>query len=189
MRLPRLTSRIVLGGFILCAVWLALVVSSPFMVTHHTLLDLSGSVGVRDNTAQFHDLSPLPKAIYSIGDVECHQLASRSYYLNGNQMPFCSRDVGLFIGLALGFAIAAFYRVKVNPIFLLFGLVPIGLDGGLQLVTNYVSTNPVRLVTGILGGMVLSFILALFMYAIEEDKPKPKPAPVQPEPAKDKSIG
>ncbi len=187
MRLPRITSRVVLGGFILCAVWLALVVASPFMVPPHTLLNLSGSVGVKDNTAQFHDLSPLPKAIYSIGDVECHQLASRSYYLNGNQMPFCSRDVGLFIGLALGFAIATLYRVKINPLLLLLGLVPIGVDGGLQLVTSYESTNPIRLATGIVAGVALSFILALFIYAIEEDTSRSKPAPAPPKAAEEKS--
>jgi uncharacterized membrane protein len=164
-----------MGIFLLCATWLALVLVSPYLVPPNTLKDLTGTVGVKDNTAQFHDLSLLPKAIYSIGDVECHQIAARSYYLNGNQMPFCARDVGLFIGLAFGFGIVTFYRYRVNPILALSGLVPMGVDGGLQLVTSYVSTNPVRIATGIIAGVALSLLIALYVFVLGDDhKAKPR---------------
>lgn len=172
MRLPKLTSPVVLVVFIFCAVWLSLVVSAPYLVRHNTLLDLSGSVTVRDNTDQFRQLSPLPKAIYSIGDVECHQIASRSFFLNGNEMPFCSRDLGLFIGLAAGFGIAAFFRYRLNPFLALAGLVPMGIDGGLQLVTSYESNNPLRVTTGIIAGLALAILLAYYVFLIQEDRAK-----------------
>jgi uncharacterized membrane protein len=170
MRFPKLTSKVVLVVFIICAVWLTLVVSAPYMVRPHTLLDLSGRVSVRDNTAQFSSLSPLPKAIYSIGDVECHQIASRSFFLNGNQMPFCSRDLGLFIGLAAGFGFAAFRRYKFNPLLVFVGLAPIAIDGGLQLLTSYESNNALRLITGIIAGVVLALLLAFYVFIIQEDR-------------------
>jgi len=169
MRFPKVTSKAVLVLFAASAVWLALVIAAPFMVPSDTLRDLSGRVGYHDNDLQFSSIGPVPRAIYWIGDAECHQIASRSYFLNGNEMPFCARDVGLFFGVAAGFGLMAFYRYKVNPLFAILGLVPIGLDGGLQLVTSYESTNPVRFVTGLIAGAALALLIAHFLFVIQED--------------------
>jgi uncharacterized membrane protein len=108
-----------------------------------------------------------------IGDTECHQLANRSFFINGNQMPFCSRDVGLFIGLAVGAGVATFIRYRINPVLALAGLVPIAIDGGTQMLTDYESTNTLRLATGVVAGVALSLLLAHFMFALQED-PEPK---------------
>jgi uncharacterized membrane protein len=119
---------------------------------------------------QFSGLDALPKAIYSIGDVECHQIASRSLFLNDNEMPFCARDLGLFIGLAAGLGFVTFYRYKINPILALVGLVPMGIDGGLQLVTEYESNNALRLVTGIIAGFAMILLIALYVFLLTEDR-------------------
>lgn len=179
MRLPRITSRVMLALLVLSAVWLALVVISPLLVPSNTLKDLSGVVGGHENEGQFKDLGPIPHAIYWLGDAECHQLASRSLFINGNQMPFCARDVGLFLGLVAGFLTATFVRWKIPPLLVLLGLVPIAIDGGLQLVTSHESTNPLRLATGLIAGLVLALLLAHFLFVIDEDKPKPKPVIVE----------
>lgn len=170
MRIPFITSIVILIAFVISSVWLALVVASPFMVPHGTLEDLSGTVSVKDNIAAFEDLGPLPKAIYSIGDVECHQISDRSYFLNGNQMPFCARDLGLFVGLAAGFGLALFYRVKVNPLYFLLGLIPLGIDGGLQAFTDYESNNPLRLATGIIAGVALAILISIFVQAFQVER-------------------
>lgn len=172
MRFPEVTSKAVLVLFAASAVWLALVVSAPFMVPSDTLTDLSGRVGSHDNDLQFSSIGVVPHVIYWIGDAQCHQIASRSYFLNGNEMPFCSRDLGLFIGLAAGFGLMAFYRYKVNPLYSILGLVPIGLDGGLQAATSYESTNPVRLLTGIIAGVALALLFAHFIFVIQDDAAK-----------------
>ncbi len=177
MRLPRLTSPVLLAAFTICAVWLALVVTAPLMVPKNTLTDLTGVVGIHDNDAQFESLSPLPHVIYWIGDGECHQIATRSYFINGNQMPFCSRDLGLFIGLAAGFGFVAFRKYKIQPLLALIGLVPIGIDGGLQAITSYESNNPLRLATGIIAGIAMSLLLAHFLFVLQEDRDKPRPVP------------
>jgi len=175
MRLPRVTSRVALALMLLSAIWLALVVLSPFLVPSNTLKDLSGVVGGHENENQFKALGPVPHAVYWLGDAECHQLASRSYFLNGNQMPFCARDVGLLLGLVLGFGFAMFVRWKIPPLLVLLGLVPIAIDGGLQQVTSYESTNPLRVATGLVAGLVLALLLAHFLFVIEEDRARPKP--------------
>lgn len=172
MRFPRITSRPILVLFALSAAWLALVFSAPFMVPSGTLADLSGTVGTHDNDAQFASLSPLPHAIYWIGDAECHQIASRSYFLNGNEMPFCARDVGIFMGLAAGLGLTAFYRYKANPLFVILAMIPIGIDGGLQALTSYESSNPLRILTGFIAGTALALLIAHFLFVIQEDSIK-----------------
>ena len=169
MRFPKVTSKVILVLFGISTVWLALVVGAPLMVPSDTLTDLSGRVGVHDNDAQFSSIGALPRAMYWIGDAECHQLAERSYFLNGNQMPFCSRDLGLFTGLVFALGFVAFYRYKINPVYAILGLVPIGLDGGLQAVTSYESTNPLRLFTGIVAGAAMALLIAHFLFVIQED--------------------
>jgi uncharacterized membrane protein len=188
MRLPRFTSRVVMALLILSAVWLALVVLSPFLVPSNTLKDLSGVVGGHENENQFKNLGPVPHAVYWLGDAECHQLAIRSYFLNGNQMPFCARDVGLFLGLVIGFFTATFVRWKIPPLFVLLGLVPIAIDGGLQQVTSYESTNPLRLATGLVAGLVLALLFAHFLFVIDEGKGKPKPTSAAPPKAPEKKV-
>jgi uncharacterized membrane protein len=173
MQLPKITSLAILVMFVFTATWLTLVVVSPFLVPSGTLTDLSGRVGYRDNSAIISQLDPIPRAVYWVGDSQCHQFANRSYFLNDNQMPFCARDFGLFIGLAVASGIALFYVLAINPLFLLLGLAPIGLDGGLQLVTSYESTNALRLITGIIAGLALALLLAQFLMALREGRDLP----------------
>ena len=165
----RITSGVLLILLVASTVWVALTVTAPLLVPSDTLLDLTGTVGMRENVAQFESLSIVPRTIYIIGDLECHQIAERSYFLNGNQMPFCSRDLGLFIGLMVGFGIATFISIQINPLLLILGLLPLGLDGGIQLVTEYESTNALRVATGALAGAALALLLAVFILAFKEE--------------------
>ncbi|OGS43893.1 MAG: hypothetical protein A3K76_00965 [Euryarchaeota archaeon RBG_13_57_23] len=107
--------------------------------------------------------------VYWLGDAECHQLSERSYYLNDNQMPFCARDLGLFAGIAVGFGIATFYRFKVKPWVFLIAVLPLGIDGGIQAVPSYESSNPLRLGTGILAGIGLALLLSEFIFVLGQD--------------------
>jgi uncharacterized membrane protein len=163
------TSGVLLVLFAASALWVTLSITAPLMVPSDTLLDLTGTVGMRENDAQFESLSVVPRTMYIIGDLECHQIAERSFFLNGNQMPFCSRDLGLFIGLMVGFGIATFISIQVNPVLLILGMLPLGLDGGIQMVTEYESTNALRMATGVLAGVSLALLLALFIVALKDD--------------------
>jgi uncharacterized membrane protein len=170
MNLPRITSFVILAVFLLSTAWLILVVISPMLVPSNTLVDLSGRVGGHENENQFKNLGAVPHAMYWLGDAECHQLSQRSYFINGNQMPFCARDLGLFLGLAVGFGLASFYRLKIHPFLALAGFIPMAIDGGLQAITNYESNNPLRLITGLIAGIAGSLLLAQFVFAIQEDR-------------------
>lgn len=141
-------------------IWLALVILAPFSLPSESVKDLSGRVGVIDNEDQINDMNPFAGAMYYLGDLNCHQLSERSLYLNGNQMPFCSRDLGLFIGLVGGMILAIALDIGMSlPIFLLT-LAPLGADGLLQLLTAYESSNSVRLLTGIIAGLGVALLLS-----------------------------
>ena len=130
-------------------------------------------------------LNPVAAFVYSFGDLNCHQKSERSCEVNGNQLAVCVRDVGLFLGLFIGALfwrskglnrwtvrdsflsvfkdeqISSLYvkdrRMIAMALFLSIGALPIGFDGFYQLLTDYESTNPIRLVTGTLAGFVLSW--------------------------------
>ncbi len=174
MKLPQITSLVILAMFLLSSVWLVLIVISPLLVPSNTLVDLSGRVGGHENENQFKDLGIVPHAVYWLGDAECHQLSHRSYFINGNQMPFCTRDLGLFLGLAVGFGLVTLYRLKLHPVLALVGFVPMAVDGGLQAITSYESNNPLRLITGLIAGMAGSLLLAQFVFVLQEDGGEPR---------------
>lgn len=157
LRRRRRFSRAVFGACIVFLVWFLLLVVSPFMVPAGTLEDLGGTVGVVDYAVLFSRI-PLPwGVVYSVGDWWCHQRMERSFVLGGNEMAFCARCVGMWLGIVLGLLLLGFFRVpsdgRLGVLFLL-GVLPVMVDGGGQLVGWWVSTNGVRLVTGLLAGFI-----------------------------------
>jgi uncharacterized membrane protein len=137
---------------------------------------------------------PLAHAlIYAFGDLNCHMLSERSWTVNGNQMPMCVRDLGILSGLALAGVVLRRRLVNrwtitdtslsVLPTswqdtiyarqkrrFAFFGLgtlciVPLGLDGFVQLLTSYESTAWLRLVTGLPFGFGLGVLMGAMLSA------------------------
>jgi len=142
--------------------WLALVVAAPLSLPPGSVSDLSGRASVIDNSATTDRMAPMPRAIYLLGDLNCHQMAERSLYLNGNQMPFCARDVGIFIGLAAGMLAVLALTPRFALTALLVMVLPIMIDGTVQLTGWYESNNALRVITGVLGGAGASYFLGHF---------------------------
>ena len=70
-------------------------------------IQTSGNGDVGHNQSKYgefvwSDLDPYAAFIYGFGDLNCHTKAERSWEINGNQMPVCVRDVGIFLGIAIG---------------------------------------------------------------------------------------
>lgn len=88
----------------------------------------------------------------------CHQRADRSFrYWNGRPFPVCARCTGELMGMAT--AICTVW-VGYPPLWvLLVMLLPMVVDGTIQLLTSYESTNGRRLVTGILFGYAFAVLL------------------------------
>jgi len=124
-------------------------------------------VGIRDNGNQTSGMNPFARWVYDSGDINCHQKASRSLYINGNEMPYCSRCVGIFFGLAMGSMFSLFIILDLKVWYILAALLPIGIDGGMQALGFWESTNPVRLATGGLAGIITGIALGYIFFVFE----------------------
>ncbi len=163
---------------------------APLTLEPGTVEGLEGHANMLDFQEKWQELPVYHRVIYTFSDFNCHQKYYRSYYINGNQMPVCARDVGIFSGLSLGLFVMMFvgserdYKdilLKLLPMkmnlsnsqksYLLVFLgalfvLPMALDGGIQLVTAYESTNLMRVLTGLIFGFGFSaFISAILLSA------------------------
>ncbi|MEE2647749.1 MAG: DUF2085 domain-containing protein, partial [Candidatus Thermoplasmatota archaeon] len=142
------------------------------------------------------EVNPYAAIIYGFGDVNCHQKSERSWEVNNNQLPVCTRDVGIFAGLFIGgvvFSRRGWNRWTVRdtclsllPESMLHGVyaknrrtalwlgcglllcLPLIADGFLQLLTPYESTNFKRVLTGVPFGFGLGILLCS-MFAARAD--------------------
>lgn len=96
----------------------------------------------------------------------CHQIPERSFFIKGKQLPLCARCTGIFVGYILGIILACVvgYR-KLLLISLL--IIPMLIDGGIQLIFKKESNNIRRFVTGILGGIgIIYLLLAIHTFTV-----------------------
>lgn len=91
--------------------------------------------------------------------VACHRLPERSLHWRGRQLPVCARCTGIVLGwsaypcFVLGLAAPPVWAA-------LAAIVPALLDGGTQALGWRTSTNPLRVVTGVLAGVGQAGIVA-----------------------------
>jgi uncharacterized membrane protein len=102
----------------------------------------------------------------------CHQKNERSLSFRGYQFPVCARCTGLFFGQLCGIALFfLFLRVDIKVLFACAGVsvVLLGADGFFQLKGIWASTNPRRLITGLLCGFFATcFNVRLIVFLIQK---------------------
>lgn len=86
----------------------------------------------------------------------CHTRNDRSFFIKNKKFPICARCTGELIGILLSIFIYAFFKTSIFINLLL--MLPLILDGFIQLFTKYESNNFKRLITGILFGFALTNI-------------------------------
>ena len=147
--------------------WTLLIAGTPYVNEENSTGDLSGSVGKYDNEEVIEKMNPISRVVYYLGDVNCHQLSHRSYEYNDNQMSFCARDFGIFLGLAMGFTYSLGRRIELTLPLIILALTPIGIDGTVQLLTDYESTNPRRIITGLIAGVATGIALKIIADSLD----------------------
>ena len=157
--------------YLVCLVWFLLLIIAPASITPNTIdFGDEGMVGVDEQYSKIETIqNPMVRAVYHSGDRMCHMKNSRSLFINSNQMPYCARCVGIFFGFVIGAGIAVFFKVDLKWWLLIIGLGPIGLDGGIQLITGYESNNLLRLITGSLAGIITMLALGLIIIELSQD--------------------
>lgn len=94
----------------------------------------------------------------------CHCRDDRSFYYHGEKFPICARCTGELVGMLIGLFSCFFFQPPFCVVLLL--LLPMILDGVLQLATVYESNNLRRLWTGILFGYGLVLFVAITTVAV-----------------------
>jgi len=168
-------SRIIIVFFALFLIWSMLQFLTPLLLPSDSVEDLSGLTGISDNEALIDKMSFPWNFIYSTGDRICHQKAERSFFINNNQMPFCSRCTAIWLGMAIGLGFMIFYKILLNEKFLIafiLSLVPIGIDGVGQLFNFWESINLIRVITGLIIGIVCGIAIGLIIDEVGELRTK-----------------
>ena len=95
------------------------------------------------------------RLIYFVYRYLCHQRPERSFFIAGHQVAFCERDTALYVAVFLAGVAYALSGRRWRPLSA-WGvgalLLPLVVDGTLQLFFPYESTWSVRVVTGVLAG-------------------------------------
>lgn len=84
----------------------------------------------------------------------CHARPDRSFHIHGKQFPICARCTGELAGILVAIPISWWMGTLDIPVLLIL-MLPMLLDGFVQLLTTYESTNFRRFVTGFLFGFAL----------------------------------
>ncbi len=159
--IPHIILAAVLSG------WVFLILLAPLLEPPGTVqFDDRGVVGFIDYDERTDTMNPLSRTIYRIGDRMCHLKASRSLTIRGNQFPFCARCFAIFLGMALGAILTNFRYIELKVWMIVGGLLPIALDGGIQAISTYESTNALRLVTGGLAGGMTAVAMGMIIWEI-----------------------
>lgn len=88
----------------------------------------------------------------------CHQIPERSFFIKGYQFPVCARCTGIITGYL--FSLSTLYFIfNIPALFYVILLVPMGLDGSIQYLTEYKSTNVKRFFTGFIAGFAFIRII------------------------------
>jgi uncharacterized membrane protein len=91
----------------------------------------------------------------------------------GYKMAYCERDVAIYSSMLAAGLVYALLRRRIRPLglkwYLLFAILPMGIDGGTQLVMLRESTPLLRAITGILFGVLTVWLLYPYVEEAMQD--------------------
>ena len=150
---------------------------APMTLPEGTVTDLHGNANWIDYSDKWDDMGLFHRIIYTFGDFNCHQREERTIMVNGNQMPVCSRDVSIFVGVLIGsmLLLRAMVSDSISRTFL--GFLPgrcfrgvIGRKPGLFMFLTIIL---LLLPTAVDGGIQLFSELGLLPYGLSYESTNP----------------
>ena len=188
-------SKLLFGALLLSVAYSVSNVVAPYTISPGTVVDLNGAANRVDYAATWNTLWVYPEVVYYIGDAQCHQMATRTIFLNGNEMPMDARMSSMYFWASLGLLGAMFatpstsvaqgivnalpkrvqpwLRRHLGPsvtagVVVVLGFLPVAVDGFAQLLTTYESTNVRRFLTGIPSGWVTGLLVGVLLASIRQ---------------------
>ncbi|HQY29859.1 MAG TPA: DUF2085 domain-containing protein [Thermomicrobiales bacterium] len=104
----------------------------------------------------------LAKPLYQFFGLFCHQQGDRSFHIAGHPLACCERCAAVYLSLALSGVLYAMFRSRIRRIRypeLVLLLTPLVIDGMAVGAELYPGNALVRVITGMLFGLGLSWLL------------------------------
>lgn len=191
-------SKLLFGFFVISVAWSISLFIAPLTIAPGTAVGLDGWANRVDNADVYTSFPLYARIIYTLGDAQCHQMAARTIWLNGNQMPIDARMTSIYVFVNLGLLSAMFSRPYQNVsvaianlfpkrfrefmlrrvsydafaiLMLLVFVAPVAVDGFTQLFsdfTGYESDNLRRVLTGIPAGWISGALIGVMMMSIKQ---------------------
>jgi Predicted membrane protein len=143
------------GAVLFALVWMSLIVGAPFALAH--------------------GYSELAQVIYKAFSPLCHQIADRSFHLEGHAFAVCSRCTGIYAGVAAGVMLYPLMRSLKRTdtparMWLLLSAVPILIDWSLGFFGLWANNHLSRFLTGgLLGFVAALYIVPGLMDVLQTD--------------------
>lgn len=156
-------AKIVLGS--VAALFSAWIIVAPLLIDCGIATNLDGRVGMIEHGDLWNSMNPVSGIIYWLGDLFCHQEEARTFMLNGNELPFCTRDISIFVSVAIGFFAVLATGMKRNrktDFFVGISFLLIIADWAIQRIF-VLNVLPTRILTGALAGIAISFVLSFML--------------------------
>ena len=111
--------------------------------------------------AKANGLTSISAPLYHFFGYICHQLPTRSFFIEGEPFGVCSRCFGVYFGLLVGFVVYPLWRSieEIDPLprfWLFLSLIPISVDWSLTIFGIWENTFFTRFVTGLILGFACS---------------------------------
>ncbi|MEO8072286.1 MAG: DUF2085 domain-containing protein [Acidobacteriota bacterium] len=114
--------------------------------------------------AEENSLTGISDPIYKFFSYICHQMPSRSFYIENHSFAVCARCFGIYAGLFFGFFAYPFFRLieETEPLprfWLFLALIPMGADWSLGFFGIWENTHFSRFLTGLILGITCAFFI------------------------------
>lgn len=112
-------------------------------------------------------MKTIVKVFFFFGSLICHQLPSRTLYVDGLPLPLCARDTGIYLGIFIGLAyvivMKRFYYdlppATLNAAILCLVMLPMPIDGIGSYLGVWKTNNIIRLFSGLFFGIPIPLFL------------------------------
>ncbi len=124
---------------VLWAHWRVLWLSHHWLAVFNTFFGLFVGLAFVTPVLAAYGFEATADTLYSLYAITCHQLPSRSYFVLGQQVAICHRDVAIYATLLVGGLIFQGVRERLKPPALrwyVFFLVPMALDAGMAMASE-----------------------------------------------------
>lgn len=99
--------------------------------------------------------------------IGCHQMPERSFFISGYQFPVCARCTGVIFGEIVSIVLILL-NIKIDIMVSIGLLIIMGIDWFIQYIKILQSNNFRRLLTGISGGLGLTYFYYHLIFYIKE---------------------